>query len=135
MDYGILNKLHIIIILAVKVNSSGILTCSLSGLIFISFFFWGSFFILFYILFSKSFDLSFKIFYPLFIFYYFQIWENNLHKARYLHIYKTNHSQLKNYEPYYYRTLTVDPQGDGISWWNAKNFETSSLWILTVMIL
>ena len=79
-----IDNLHIVIILAVKVNSSGILTCSLSGLIFISFFLCGLFFL--------SPLIILLGFYPLFNFLLFFIFQNmgkQLEKARYVHIYKT----------------------------------------------
>ena len=116
MDYGILNNLHIIIILVVKVNSSGILTCSLLCLILSLF----SFGVHFYSFFIFSF-LSPLIFLLglLLSFHFFLIIFSNMRKqlveskvCTYLQDYQI---QFKNYEPYYYRTLTVAPHGDGIS--------------------
>ena len=136
MDYVILNNLHIIIIFAIKLNRSGILTFSLSCLIFISFFFWGLFFFFFFdLFFSKSFDLSFRTFTLFSFIYLFSNMGKKLAESKVCTYLQDCQSQFKNYEPYYYRTLTVAPHGDGISWWNVKNFKTSSLWILTVMAL
>ena len=125
-----IDNLHIIIILAVKVNSSGILTFSLSCLIL-------SLFSLGVYLFSKSFDISFRAFtlFPFFIIFHFQNMGKQLAESKVCTYLQDYQSQFKNYESYYYRTLTVAPHGDGISWWNVKNFKTGSLWILMVMTL
>ena len=46
------------------------------------------------------------IFTIFFIFIFFKIWENNLQKARYVHILQDYQNSIQNYESYIYRTLT-----------------------------
>ena len=120
---------HIIIILAVKIK---VVAFGLAHFqVLFLFFFWGLYF-------SKSFDFSFRTFTLFLTFYYFSFFQNmgkQLAESKVCTYLQDYQSQFKNYEPYYYRTLTVAPQRDGISWWNVKNFKTSSLWIWTELTL
>jgi len=82
MDCGKDYKLHTIIYFAQKVNSSGILACSLSWSFFLC---WGSYFSSFLtFLFFLSFDYSFRT-YPLYIFNFLNM-EKIFRKQRYVHI-------------------------------------------------
>ena len=86
-----------------KIKSSGIWTCSLSGLIS-SLFSFGVYIFLNPLIFLLGLITLFLAF--LLFFHFFKIWENKLHKSKvctYLQDYK---SQFKNYESNYYRTLT-----------------------------
>ena len=96
-----IDTLHIIIILALKVNSSGILTCSLSGLIFISFSF-GVYLFLSHLIILLG---LFTLFYFL-LFFIFQNMGKQLAESKVCTYLQDYHSQFKNYESYYYRTLT-----------------------------
>ena len=53
------------------------------------FFFWGLLYFLSLLIFLLGLFTLFFIFYFLFFFYFYKIWENNLQKAKYVHIYKT----------------------------------------------
>ena len=92
MDYGILNNLHIIIILAVKVNSSGTLTRSFSDLIFISFFFWGLFFLS-----PLIFILGLLPYFHFFIIFHFQNMGKQLAESKVCTYLQDYQSQFKNY--------------------------------------
>ena len=123
-----IENLHIIIILAIKVNSSGILTCSLLCIIL----FYFSFRVY---IFSKSFDASFRNFTLFFHILLFSNMGKQVAESKVCKYLQDYQSQFKIYEPSYYRTLIVAPHGDGISWWNVENFKISSLWTLTVLAL
>ena len=95
------DNMHIINILAVKVNGSGILTCSLSALIFISFSFR-----VYLFLSPLIFLLGLFILFYFLLFFIFQNMGKQLAESKVCTYLQDYHSQFKNYESYYYRTLT-----------------------------
>ena len=99
--------------------------------IYFCFFLWGSYFIFFFDILSFG-PLIFLLGHTLFSFFNMG---KHLQKEKYVQYYKTLTYSNQNYYPYYYRTLTVAPLGDGISWWNVKNFKINGLGTLTLLSL
>ena len=106
-----IDTLHIIIIPVVKVKVVAFGLAHFQVLFYL-FFLLGSMYFLSPLIFLLGLLPSFFIFYFLF---FFKIWENNLQKARYVHILQEYHNSIPNYESYTYRTLTAASHGDGIS--------------------
>ena len=118
-----INTLHIISILAVKVKVVAFRLAHFQVLFFISFFFWGLYFLSPLIFLLGDFTLFF-------IFYYFSFFQNmgkQLAKIKVCTIYKTIKVNSKFYEPYYYRTLTEVLQKYQYLWFNNKPLRYQNL--------
>ena len=103
-----------------KSKSSGIWTCSLSGLI-LSLFSFGVYIFQSPLIFLLGLFTLFLTFYYFFI---FSKYGKTTCRKQGMYIFTILSKSIQNYESYYYRTLTVAPHGDDISWWNIKNSKT-----------
>ena len=102
-----IDTLHIIIILAVKVKVVAFGLAHFQVLLYL--FYFGVY------IFLSPLIFRFRTFTLFFHFLLFSNMGKQLAESKVCTYLQDYQSQLKNYESYYYRTLTVAPHGDGIS--------------------